>query len=468
MKNANDRPLEPIRCVWVSRLILFAGCWFSIIAAGAAPRPITPPWPELGLIHREGFDQPLQFSANQRIDPQVWTESWSGYALQRSGQRVTPWVVPMVESNVFLVEPQQGAIRFWYRPDYASGTGSGTVAALLELATSNGKASEVWWSLVFVPDKSSIHLLCQTETGLESCLATEVDWPTERWHLITLAFSSTNSSLFLDDRLAAVGAGLLTIPAAAAPYTTLTVGSAYSGVATAQGQIEELSIFSGRKMIQQIRGQTFGLNEAWEIMAYYDALSKTAALGPITEAEISARQTAIAERQAVRAALGLAEESGSPQLMRLVGATSECVTNSPLYITNTLAWFDSNALWTVQFEVQGTNSPVDIFSTTNLANTNAWVWLERGPTCAAYQYTNQAAAMTFYILGDATVDSDGDGMPDAYEHLITHTDPHAWNFIDSDGDGLSDAWEVQHGTDPFAMDPAILFIAEPKATSNLP
>lgn len=395
--------------------------------AVAKPRPLSPPWPSFGLLQHEGFDQPYGFATNQVIDTSIWTESWSGWALKRQGVAVEPWIVPMVVSNSFRVEPERGAIRFWYRPDYSSGVGSGETTTLLELVTANDKASEIWWALVVSPDGSEVHLICQTESGPEACLSASVNWTNGSWHLLTVAFTPTNSAIFIDDQLQAVGEGLTAIPNEAAPYTSLIVGSSASGELPAQGQIEELSIFSGRKKMQQVMGNIFGLSVDWEIGIYYAALSKTAALGPISDAEIAERAARIAQRKAEREALGLEEESGGGmQMMMLVGGTAVCVTNSPLYITNTVAWFDTNNGWTVQFDVQGTNSPADIFTTTNLSGnsiTNSqWVWLERGPSCSTYQYTNQPAEGSCYILGTMK-DTDSDGMTDAYERLVSHTNP---------------------------------------------
>jgi len=50
-------------------------------------------------------------------------------------------------------------------------------------------------------------------------------------------------------------------------------------------------------------------------------------------------------------------------------------------------------------------------------------------------------------------DSDGDGLPDAYEILVFGTDP--FN-PDTDGDGVSDGQEVLMGTDPLVVETAIL------------
>jgi alpha-tubulin suppressor-like RCC1 family protein len=94
---------------------------------------------------------------------------------------------------------------------------------------------------------------------------------------------------------------------------------------------------------------------------------------------------------------------------------------------------------------------VDIFVTTNLSDhlTNShWVWLERGPSCSTYQYTNQPESQAFFILGTPT-DNDGDGLTDAYELLVSKT---LVSTNDTDADGIPDAWEVAHGLNPLWND----------------
>ena len=94
----------------------------------------------------------------------------------------------------------------------------------------------------------------------------------------------------------------------------------------------------------------------------------------------------------------------------------------------------------------------DIFGTTSLAtdvaglNRTNWVWLMRTDVGQTNNLvlTNRWMGNGFFRLG-TMLDSDGDGLTDAYERLVSHTDPTKW---DTDGDGLSDGWEVEHGMDP--------------------
>lgn len=54
----------------------------------------------------------------------------------------------------------------------------------------------------------------------------------------------------------------------------------------------------------------------------------------------------------------------------------------------------------------------------------------------------------FFKLG-TRMDTDGDGLYDAYEHLVLHTSA---LLSDTDGDGLYDGEEIQAGTDPLHLD----------------
>lgn len=159
-----------------------------------------------------------------------------------------------------------------------------------------------------------------------------------------------------------------------------------------------------------------------EVGLQYTTLRDVAALGPISEEE----DRQLGEAQAKWASAESRQEE--EPLMQRLGSTPECFTNVPVYLTNLAAVLQTNAGWTARFDLQGGPSGVhwDIFVTTNLAAnhvTNAqWFWLERGPSCSTYQYTNQFGERSFYIVG-STNDTDGGGLPDAYERLVTHTDP---------------------------------------------
>ena len=282
----------------------------AVTTSLAKPRPTSPPWPEIGSLFYEGFDQPYSFPTNQIIDTNIWAESWSGYALNRAQGSVQPFTVPMVNlgtNRTLNFDPERGAIRIWYQPAWSAasagqGRGPGELARLLTLVCTNGRSSSEWWSLVVSPDGNELHLVCETDNGPASCLSTPINWEAGSWHLLGVGYTPTNSALIVDGQIVATGNGIASLPSAAMPYTTLVIGSDLAGRDTAKGQFEQLTTFTGRNRFRSMTGHPFGMGTVWDVQSYYAAFSPEAAKGPITpEEEVAtrARWAALrAERQA--------------------------------------------------------------------------------------------------------------------------------------------------------------------------
>ena len=450
-----------------TRTILLAALCLCATNAWSGPRIPQPPWPQTSLI-TFGWDSPYSQVPFRKIalneDAASYQESWSGYALVRDGLTTfSPVIIPAAGTEKRPnVAVGHGAVRFWFSPNWTSanakgdGQGPGHYARLLELVDLGGKLTVTHWSLYVNETGDTIYLSGQGQGGAIDCLQAPVAFHAGEWWMITLCYSPTNTALWFDTNVVAVGEGVAA-PTAAASSLGLVVGSDIFAADTAEGQFDELTTF-----------------DYWPTAAdqqfYFHGTADNVALGPISAEEEAALAEQRAAWKALRGAEG--EGRGGMAMMLMSGGTTDCLTNVPLYITNTVcAFVDTNQGWTVTFDVQGTNSPADIFTTTNLIGNNVtnaqWRWLEQGPTCGTYQYTNQPDAGSFFILG-TPLDSDGDGLTDAYEQLTSKTDPLVWSQPDTDGDGLPDAWELAHGSDPQTPNAAVIFVAEPKITSNIP
>jgi hypothetical protein len=433
----SDSPM-PLRVLVIASLFLTVGAW-------AAPRPAAPPWPEGGVLLHESFDQPCHIGADQSIDPAVWAESWSGYALNRSSQQslVAPWIVPMLATNGSSnIDPQRGALRFWYQPD--SGLGNGTPATLLTLvSTDPATAGAAWWTLVVSADGQSVLLTAEGANGPSTCLTAPVTFQSSTCYLVTLAYTETNSTLFVNDQQVATGFGLPNVPVQVAPLTALVLGSRLSGDQVACGQIDEFTALTSRPRLR--RGPVFDPN--CYVGQYYAVYSAEAALGSISDVEIAMRLSA---RQAQRSAMRMST-LGITGGIGPMDAGTGCVTGGQVYMTNVVCTLDTNAGWTLSFSIAGgTNDiPYDIFMTPSLgvgSVTNwSWAYLGQGYTCNSYTFTNQPDQTAFYMLGDSTVDSDGDGLGTAFELLISHSDP---NNKFSRGDGIDDKTAWLQGRNP--------------------
>ena len=438
-------------------MVAVAGLLISPGSAGAWPRREATPWPDFaGRLFHERFSP----ASTDAIDPAIYSESWSGYALNRSCQLpgVQPWVIPMVVSNRFRIDPQAGAARFWYRPDN-SGIPAGTTATLLTLVSGNGTSVVAWWSLVITPD-NTLELLCQGDSGPVVCLSAPIVLQGGVWGLVAMGYSETNCALYWGTNLVAAGSGVPAVPPEAIPFTSLVVGSDLSGQSSsvACGQLEELTTFSGTTRFSQVTGHPFGINPAFDIAAYWNYYSPVAALGPVTDAEWAAQQQAREQRMAAQQANMLASPMDSGQSDGPGQDPFPCGTNYiyDVWLTNIVVWSNAQSGWNTSLSIGGgTNGAwYDLFSTTNLSGgslTNMpWVWLGHWSACDTIVLTNQPGAAAFYILG-TPLDSDGDGLTDAYELLISHSNPHLW---DSGGDGISDGWKVALGLNPSLNNPA--------------
>jgi len=144
-----------------------------------------------------------------------------------------------------------------------------------------------------------------------------------------------------------------------------------------------------------------------------------------------------------------------PGYLSVVSSNSGCGNNTNVWLTNTTARVVSNAVNLTFTIAGGTNGlAYDVFATPALAKplTNGlWTWMGQGYPCVTYTIPGLTNSDVFLILG-TPLDSDGDGLTDAYELLVSHTNPHV---ADSSGDGMLDGWKVLWGMYPLINNPAL-------------
>jgi hypothetical protein len=108
-------------------------------------------------------------------------------------------------------------------------------------------------------------------------------------------------------------------------------------------------------------------------------------------------------------------------------------------VSNDSAW--------IRIHTPETNGVYDLFATTNLSpmgsglNVTTWVpVLRSGLGQTNLVVTDLTANVCFFILAK-TNDTDGDAMSDAFERLVSHTDP---NNGDQNTNDIPDGWEWNH------------------------
>jgi hypothetical protein len=105
--------------------------------------------------------------------------------------------------------------------------------------------------------------------------------------------------------------------------------------------------------------------------------------------------------------------------------------------------FTNNGTFTFGIDGGSAGPFYDVFATSHLDETNGqWAWMGAGLAGNVYSISNLASRTVFLILGTSQ-DSDGDGLSDAYERLVSHSNPYS---ADTDGDGIPDGWEYLLGS----------------------
>jgi len=348
------------------------------------PRAPIPPPPEgAAPLYYESFDEAYFVGeTNSQLiiaGLGVLDESWSGYALQRAGESVTPFIVPALNSSgeTNIASDTGGALRWWVMPYWSSGAGPGTPATLLELDAVSGVGSACAWSLQASADGTSVVLFTQTGGGLQAVLEAPISWVASTPHSIVLDYGPQATALFLDGVLAAQGTGLASVPTSVGQ---LVVGSDIYGTNTAGADFDEFYCFGSWLT-------------ATNVSLYYGMTAAEAALGPISAEEQAGLGGGIG-------GFGMATIH-SPGNVYDPDQDTNGPAGGPFYITNVVATPQTNGTPTVSFAIFGGTNGVfyDMFTTGNLANSLGdyqWTWLGQTFTCSSYTFTNQPLVGAFY------------------------------------------------------------------------
>jgi hypothetical protein len=210
------------------------------------PRAPLPPVPEEASLCHETFDADYFLDdTNASIAITgfgVLDQSWSGYALERSGESVVPFVVPAVDStgHINVSCDVGGALRLWIEPFWSSGTGPGAIATILELDGVSGGQDFLDWTLQVSADGTTLYLISPDGAGSQQILQASIAWQAGEWHCLILNYGLAGTALYIDGIPVAQGSGLMPI---ARSVGRLVLGSTISGTLTAGGDVDEFESF---------------------------------------------------------------------------------------------------------------------------------------------------------------------------------------------------------------------------------
>jgi hypothetical protein len=340
----------------------------------------------------------------------------------------------------------QGTLMFWFAPSWSGtnegGTGPGQWGRLLEAGSYTTNASYGWWSVYVDAAGANLYFGAQTNGAGAVYLSAPISWTTNRWHNIAITYSATNSTLYFDGEFVTNGYPVTYWPGPNVLTNGFFIGSDSSGLNQARGMYDEMQTYDyplDANMVLELANSS--------ALTYWGNPENPANYA-IGSAGFSANPVP-----------GLNAITGSGFLQSL-GATADCVSSSNVWLTNMvslLAGSGTNVTANVTMSIQGGSDGFvyDVFANAVLGsenNTNYnWAWMGQGEHCNSYMITNLPMASAFVILG-TPLDSDFDGLTDAFEKLISKTDPYN---PDTDGDGISDGEEVLNLTDPLTSNPSI-------------
>ncbi len=335
----------------------------------------------------------------------------------------------------------QGSFMGWFAPNWSStnsgGSGPGTWGRIIDAGSYTTNASVGWLGLYFDPAGANIYFSAQTNSGsTTNYFVAPISFTNSQWHLLALTYSSTNTAFYFDGQLVTNGPGMTVWPGTNALINGFYIGSDETGTAQAHGLFSAVSTYCNVLDSNTIYSE-FVLSSIFYNSGVPDVLTISSA--PSTPV-FSPNFLAI---------------TGSGYLTAISTNTTNCLTSSNLWITNVAAWKTNNGTMAMGFTISGGSNGIayDVFATTYLTGTNPgasqWAWMGQGSQCVTYVLTNLPANSPCFLILGTPQDSDMDGLTDAYELLVSKTNP---NDPNTSGDGMNDGWDVAFGFDPNSFD----------------
>jgi hypothetical protein len=333
----------------------------------------------------------------------------------------------------------QGSVIFWFAPNWSStndaggGLGPQEYGRLFEVGGYTSDSSYGWWSIYVDAGGNNIYFSAQTNdlsSSYTTFLSAPIDWTTNYFHFIALTYSATNTALYLDGTLVTNGLPLTVYPGTDVLTNGFYIGGDGSGIYQAHGLFNNVATYNYPLDSDYIQ-QLFNSEYIYYMISPWNTAMMNLSSAPSNPSSPPGYYDAITGQGG----------------LQLVGSVS-AITSTNFWITNVTAHAASGAM-SMTFTIQGgfDNVPYDVFANSVLSfgsNGVPWSWMGQGYHGNTYTITNLPSTACFLILGSPQ-DSDGDGLTDAYELLVSKTDP---NNADTDGDGISDSDEVLNGTNP--------------------
>jgi hypothetical protein len=444
MKTLDQAKAGGAFCRLIFPLVLVFALARTLHAAGLLPPGNYPP----DAIASWSFEDTNNWTSDQGDSPISFTNiSW---ALLGDGSSLVvnsnapAWlnfnVIDPTNSQTNLVLNAPGSITFWFGPGWSSGTngggGPGQWSELVSVGEWTTNASFGYFGLSVDAAGSNVWFSSQDGLGdTYSLFAPIVSWTTNYFHSLTLTYSSTNVSIYMDGRLATNDPGGLSIwPSPAAVSSGIWFGSDTNGEQQAQGMFNSIATYNtvlDSNTVQEIYSSQLTYYELspWNI-PYMDALSS----GGSNPSTYDFTNSTLPD---VITGSGLLQSDGM-----MPNWTANA---NPYYvwITNVVATQTGGGTMSMTFSINGGQSGYlyDVFATSALQiplSSGVWYWWGQGDAGYTYTVTVTNASEVLLVLG-TPLSTTGNGLTDAYELLILHNSDTNYS---TDGTGMADGWEV--------------------------
>jgi len=427
---------------WLLLLLLFCPL-LTAVGVVAPPPGGRGPYPSSTPLDSWSFNDPTNWTSDHGYAPVSFTNITSAFFGDDTSLVLNTNTPAWLQYNVTEADGTTnltvdvGSVAFWFAPAWAGtnngGAGPGQWGRLIEVGGYTADASLGWWSLYVDDVGANLYFTVQPGDGsTTTCLTAPINWTSNDWHCIALTYSATNTALYLDGLLATNGTGLTSWPGANVLAGGFYLGSDRSGVLQAQGAFDDLYTYNVPLDSATVYGTFTSYWPDYYLMPWN--MTASIASAPSSPSTTTSTTNAI---------------TGAGNLTPVSTNTLNCVSSSAVWMTNVAPTLLANGTVNLAFTIAGGSNgwPYDVFATAALEYpiTNAvWAWLGQGYQCTRYVLTNLPSTSVMLILG-TPLDSDGAGLTDAYQWLVSHTNPHT---ADSDLDGILTGWEILLGLNP--------------------